>query len=84
MGDLVGILLVQAVERQTGESGCLRLVEIGSGHESSAKEDAYQRCVDHGSILVRRSHGMPPASPRASRSRDRPAEELREWLRRMG
>jgi hypothetical protein len=41
MGDLIGILLVYAIEGQTGESRSLGLVEIGSGHDSSTKKDAY-------------------------------------------
>ena len=51
MRDLVGVFLVDAVERELCETRCLDLVEFGIGHQTSAKNGAEHEQPDHGLIL---------------------------------
>ena len=64
VGDLVRILLVNAVERQAGEARGLRLVEIGSGHENSGEQRQYREEPGHVSMVSEAGPG-PPASSAA-------------------
>ncbi len=67
--DLVGVLLVDAVERHAGKSRRLRLVEPGSGHETSARGKAEHGKPEHLRILAqpRRSRPARPTTSVAGR-----------------
>ena len=53
MGDFVGVLLVNAVERHLCESRRLDLIEIGSGHKASGYHEGEKSEPDHACYLNR-------------------------------
>ncbi len=51
MGDFVGVFLMNAIERQAGETSGLGLIETGSRHENSLREENQNEKPGHPGIL---------------------------------